>query len=1105
LLRRISARRLAYELEDRLPPDAAERYVTLAELAGAPETANLSDVSRSLLEKLRDETADYSSRFRARRLVRDRRLKLLTGVALAVVAIYGVLLIPAGYQFPLMVQRFVDPRANLPKPSFVRIEVTPTEAVIGKGGEIVIQARTHGQMPAIIRWLFDFFDAAPDRCYLTFEQGPENARRGSPDPAETSDRRSPDTSGTGRPSVIQRAGSGDPRTAGATREVLEMNRIQRNLFVFSRTDLQESLRFRVRCADGQTAFYLADVVTQPEITNVKLAITPPEYTNLPQRTVHDIQGTVQLYPGSHVSLEFCTDQPVAERRILVSGEETTEPEWDVAARTGRYDFDFQDDLELAVEVVNERGFQNVDPVRLVLRALQDQKPVIAMNHPTGDVVSVPGELVPLEFDVEDDLGVREVVVQYVLNPDQSADSPIKEIPVELPVTQEDEAQPKNVTISTMFDLDEIGAVPADTLQVFIRARDAAGNDGQSRAIGIRIEAFARGENERRRLQVLEFLASALRTAAADPVPDDAAAIDTAAYDRILESADRISLELNTAPSLESLLDRLELEVHFTDEPQYKEDARMISGIVCEAAMNASEEQRREILNKLGEETLHELTVYRRLKNLTWRVFGLGYELDDLRDKIQDMQSHRQFVLQTRRELAAHYLAGMIRAVRQDQSYQDLLKRKAEIQERVSQIQRKIRAESEDGRPQFSNPGGIPRVQPPGRRGDDSPAVRELRAELSDLAAQTSKLDEELESRLSAIREQVAADNPDTAATLNEQIGAESLARAVSRAVSNTITKQVAAKEAASDVATRLLDSADNGADPLAEVLNRRTALYLATVESVGDTLLTLAEAEEPLDEQACRDAQGELVSAVYLIARKDDPLTRRALACSQVSERLRTLQGLLVPLLPQYAKFEQQARDKLQQDFEAARSRVISHVGRVSNLPNSRQGESEAGWKPVLQQAEDWFRADMRMMGLNPYAPLWPHIRDLELLEHRVRGAGDASAEDTADVPRSARQESLQLIALAFDRRLARVTTMDRIAAAEKALAGHLIGLEASLALGSDIAVNPPSFYAEKVETLDSAASEQTLPQHFCRRTILAWSPCRRCNGGSPRAIPWLP
>jgi hypothetical protein len=237
--------------------------------------------------------------------------------------------------------------------------------------------------------------------------------------------------------------------------------------------------------------------------------------------------------------------------------------------------------------------------------------------------------------------------------------------------------------------------------------------------------------------------------------------------------------------------------------------------------------------------------------------------------------------------------------------------------------------------------------------------------------------------------------------------------------------------------------------------------------------LTLAEAEEPLDEQACRDAQGEFVSAVYLIARKDDSLTRRALACNQVSGHLRTLQELLIPLLPQYATFEQQARDKLQQELEAACSRVISHVR--SRTPESSGPEVSR----LLLQAEDWFRADMRMMGLNPYAPLWPYIRDLELLEHRVRGAGDASGEDTAGVPPLARQESLRLQALAFDRRLARVSTMDRIAAVEKALESHLIGLEASLALGSDIAVNPPSFYAEKVETFDSAALEQTLPQHF--------------------------
>ncbi len=1063
LLRRISARRLAYELEDRLPLDAVERYVTLAELADAPETARLSEVGSSLLERLREETADYSSRFRAGRLVRDRRLKPAAGLALAVVAVYGVLLIPAGYQFPLMIQRFVDPRADLSKPSFVRIEVTPTEAVIGKGGEIVVQARTHGEMPAVVRWLYDFFDAGPDRCYLTLEE--ERSRTRTSSGGHLEDRILTNSATSEKPS----------NPAG---EVHEMNRIQRNLFVFSRTDLQDSFQFRVRCADGETAVHSADVAAQPKITDAQMTITPPGYTNLPQRAVQDTQGTVQLYPGSHVSLEFSTDQPVAERRILLSSGETVEPEWDAPARTGRYAFEFEDDLELAVEVVNQRGFRNVDPVRLALRSLQDQKPVIVLNHPTGDMVSVPGELVPLEFEVEDDLGVCEVVVQYVLNPDQSADNPIKEIPVELP-TQKRGAQ--KAAVSTMLDLDEIGAVPADTVRVVIRARDAAGNDGMSRAIAIRVEAFARGENERRRLEILDFLAGALRSAAADTAPDDPAAIAPAAYDTILESADRISLEIGSAPSLTSLLERLELEVHFTDEPQYKEDARMIAGIVRAAAMAAPEQPHRDILSKLGEQTLHDLTVYRRLKNLTWRVFGLGYELDSVREKIEDIQTHRQSALQARRELAADYLAGITRAVEKDPSYQDLLKRKADIGKEVVRIQRKIREESQGDEPPFSNPGGLPRIQPPPGRGQESAAVRQLRAELSTLAAEASTLDEALENRLAEIREQAAADDPDTAASLNEHIGAETLARAASRAVSEATTKQVPAEKAAAQVAAGLLDSIERGADPLVETLNRRTALYLATVESVGASLLALAETEKPLDEQACRDAQGELVSAVYRIVRKDDPLPRRVLACNQVFKHLRTLRELLIPLLPQYATFEQEARGKLREEFEGARNRVITRVGQVPGPPaptpngdvRSRTRESSGSEVFRLLLQEDWFRSDMRMMALNPYAPLWPYVRNLDLLEGRVRGVEDAAAEnteqDTAEAPAAARREAMQLQLLAFDRRLARVTSMDRIGAAEKALARDLIGLETSLALGPEIAVNPPSFYAERIRTFDSA------------------------------------
>jgi len=1089
LLRRRSARRLAYELEERLPADMAERYVTLAELAEAPETENLSDVSRSLLEQLRREASEYSRTFRAGRLVRDRRLKLLGAAALAVAGIYGLLLVPADYQFPLMVQRFLHPRADLPKPSFVSVEVTPTEAVIGKGGEIVIQARTRGAMPAAIEWLFERLGTSPDHCYLAI---------GSPQASDS----------TGREASERAANAPqlspvwlDPAAAG---EVVVMNRIRRDLFVFSRTDLQDSFEFQVRCADGQTAVYSAEVVTQPEITELRLAITPPEHTNLPARTVEGGETAVQLYPGSNVVLEFATDQPVVERRIRL-GEEAVEAEWDSAGRTGRYAFVFQEDLDVQVEVVNDRGFANLAPARLSLHSLQDQKPVITLSHPAGDLVSVPGELVPLEFEVEDDLGIREVVVQYMLNPDETTDHSMEEIPVELPLSrspsretaEEGEGRAsatldthKRVALSTTLDLDQAGAVPSDNVQVFIRARDTAGNDGESRAISIRIEAFARGENERRRLRVLDFLASALRVAAEAPVAAGATAIEQAAYDKILESAERISLPLNPAPSVESLLARLELECHFTDEPQYKQDVRMLAGIVREATMSsgsASREasatdgkrtspagggksRRSEVFKALSEETLRELTLYRRLKNLTWRVFGLGYEANSVREKIRGIQTHRESMRLAQRELAADYLAGLVTAVQQDDVHQELLKKKAGIQKSVRQVQAKIKKEQGGDRPPFSSPGGMPRVQVPGR-GQDTAAVRKLRSQLSDLAAETSALDKELEKRLALIQQQAAAKHPDVVRSLHQQHGRDTLARAASRAVSAATDKQVSAKDAALDVAARLLEAAEMTDGPLDAALNRRTALYLETVGEVGAELLALAETEAALDEQACRAAQGDLVSTVYHIARKEDSLTRRALACDQVNEKLRKLHGLLIPLLPEYAQREQQARGTLQEAFDAARNRVGSRT-----RENSGESRLTADAKGATRRKESWLLADMRMMGFNPYAPLWPYVRDLELLEGNVRGSiapptanADPAEGDTREadnrVPSAARREWLQSRILAFDRRLDEVIGMDRIGAAEKRLAGHLIGLEASLALGPEIAVHPPSFYAEKIKT----------------------------------------
>ncbi len=646
LLHRPGARQIAYELEARLPPGVDERFVTLEAVAArAPEAAD--ELGETLLEELRRQTVAHARGLDAGSLVRASRTKrsaffaallLLLGIGLNAFSVY---------QFPLMLQRFLHPGANLPKPSFVQLEVTPAKIVVGRGGEAVLQVEVKQDLPAAIRRLLEMLDLDPGRCAVAL------AEQEAPD------------------------------TPFAPTETIAASRVQRRLFLFSRTGLQRSFAYRVRCGDARTAVRFVEVVAQPRVTDLTLRAVPPDYSGLPETTVRNPGAVARFLAGSRVSLTFRVDQPVSAHELLLGKEKTpVRPQWAPQTRTGAHELTLDATVDIEIRVVNDRGFANAERARLTLIAEEDQKPVVRLESPAEDLERVPGEYVNLKAALEDDLGVTEAAVLYRLNPSLQEDAPTRESTVELPASNEPEGADtgteqtrRHVDLAAVFDLDDTGAVPGDEVELSLRARDAAGNDGVSRTVRVRVVAFTRGENERRRILALRMLRAACADVAADAPPEaDPLALSAESYDGILQRMREAGIPLSERPSVASLLDLLEREQHLTDAPRHKRDLRLLHGALLEAARPApadgNGDSRAARLGILAETTLPGLIRYRQAQNLAWRLFGLqaeaeriAGELDVLiameeapRDRQQTLRRRAKLYLETLQNLGEELIA-----------------------------------------------------------------------------------------------------------------------------------------------------------------------------------------------------------------------------------------------------------------------------------------------------------------------------------------------------------------------------------------------------------------------------------------------------------------
>jgi len=606
-----TARQIAYELESRLEA-ADELFVTsesvfLQQQGAAGAAAAGTQASQPLAEQLRAATERFAQSMARGRLARDRRCRDLGILAAILLLIPATLAIPAGYELPLMLHRFYAPGANLPRASFIDLEVSPGDAIIGRGGEVVIQARVQDRTPPGLGWLMDLLGASPRGAQIRIE------------PAKAS--------ATGLPDAdVVRTES--------------MARVQRELYLLARSELGRSFHYQVMTGNAASRRHEVRVVEQPRVTDLSVTLTPPAYTEQEPQQVTALDEVIRILPRTQVELSFSSDQPIERAWLQIDDQDgPVEVSWDAESGRGVYQFTPESGMELQVVVRNTLGFENVDRRALRFVIQEDLPPRVTLQYPPAEVEAVASELLPIDARIEDDLGVEEVRLSYLVNPDVTADEIRQSVPIEL----NEPGQPQ-MTITPSFDLADTGVGPGDSVLLQVRARDAAGNEGVSRDVLIHVVPFTRGAHERRRINTLRFLAQALSQLAEDDtaagVERHPAEIDVATWDAITTTAKTMDVPLPDRPTIDSLLRLLEIEHFLTDRPDDQQDLRHLTGIVRLAAdpslMPSAEEAKRyrqTQFQQLPSQVLGPLVHYRQARNLMWRLHGMQREALRLDDEL----------------------------------------------------------------------------------------------------------------------------------------------------------------------------------------------------------------------------------------------------------------------------------------------------------------------------------------------------------------------------------------------------------------------------------------------------------------------------------------
>ena len=250
--------------------------------------------------------------------------------------------------------------------------------------------------------------------------------------------------------------------------------------------LVDSFTYQFLIADAETPSYRIEVIPHLELSDVAVTITPPSYTDLPQR-VEDASH-LEVLTGTNLHLSATANRPVIEVVQIMSSDIDDEKrvtidlpqasaniklEW-VARQSGTW----------WVEAADEDGFRNTQPVRYTLRVLEDRLPRTWVELPGRHIQVTADAKVSLTCHAEDDFAVQQWQLDYRIRGDSR--QPERSGSVGLPIL----GVPNKPSIrGWQLDLSVLKLAVGDTVRYWVTARDNREPElqtGQSQEYEIRI-------------------------------------------------------------------------------------------------------------------------------------------------------------------------------------------------------------------------------------------------------------------------------------------------------------------------------------------------------------------------------------------------------------------------------------------------------------------------------------------------------------------------------------------------------------------------------------------------------------------------------------------
>jgi len=256
-------------------------------------------------------------------------------------------------------------------------------------------------------------------------------------------------------------------------------------------NVARSLQYRAIGGDDTAMVWRnLEVVEPPEIENVALQVTPPQYTGWSPYTA---PSNLRVLQGSQIDIEGQATKPLSALHVMAPSKkeatalpatiasdgvrfsltsESKQP-W-IAAASGAYRF----------QLVDKQGLASGSSEQWNLRVITDQSPTASIDSPSSNTFVTAGAVAPLSVRVKDDLRIAAVDFVFIKLGVEDAEEqviPLIEAPPSPPAGEVNlGGDGDQRSLEHQWDLSRIlDLSPGESLEGLIRVVDFKGQVGES--------------------------------------------------------------------------------------------------------------------------------------------------------------------------------------------------------------------------------------------------------------------------------------------------------------------------------------------------------------------------------------------------------------------------------------------------------------------------------------------------------------------------------------------------------------------------------------------------------------------------------------------------